>query len=54
MAGIADPCASDYSSGFVAHHYENMPMQSTIFFCCKNENFHWKNIDINFLFLLKT
>ena len=32
-------------------HYENLPMQYTeIFFGCKNENFHWKKIDIFLIF----
>ena len=32
-------------------HYENMPMQYTgKVFGCKNENFHWKNIDIFLIF----
>ena len=34
-----------------AYHYENTPMQYIyIFFGCQNENFHWKKIDIFFIF----
>ena len=32
-------------------HHENMPMQYTgKVFGCKNENFHWKNLDIFLIF----